>query len=475
MVDILLINPREKKLPFERIPPLGLAWIASVLERGGFSVRVTDLEVEPGKLEDYLSKYQPRFLGISGMTHTRFESFKLAKLAKNFSKEIVTIYGGVHASFTGVDTLRNIKEIDFVIRGEGEETILELLQAYRKGKDALRKISGISYRLLGEIAENPSRHRILNLDSLPPPAWHLLPMEKYALNLDFLNKKGIAFITSRGCTMRCTFCSASAMYSHYATYHSADYVLNETERLIKYYNYQGIRFFDATLTLRCGHIESICKEIIKRNLSFPWECEIRVGTVDRELLLKMKEAGCYYVDFGIESASQKVLDLMRKGFTIEKGQELLDWCVETGLKTKVFFSFGHIGETMSDVEATFRFIDKNRPKISTLACGAGVRIYPGTYLEEYALKNGLLPSDFSWSQEYDERQLADLSQDPGVPLLFQPQLGYEELAAIRLRIIGERFRGWAGVKLGIRKITKLRNFKKLLSVVLLYIRRCLQI
>ncbi len=204
---------------------------------------------------------------------------------------------------------------------------------------------------------------------------------------------------------------------------------------------------------------------------FPWECEIRVGTVDKELLIKMKEAGCYYVDFGIESASQKVLDLMRKGFKIEAGQELLDWCFEIGLKTKVFFSFGHIGETMADAEETFKFIEKNRSKISTLACGAGIRIYPGTYLETYARENGLLPTDFSWSAEYDDRYLGYLSQDRSVPLLIQPQLGYKELADIRLRIVGERFKGWKGLKLGVKKMVRFRNFKKFLSTLLLYIKQ----
>ncbi len=268
MIDVLLVNPKEKGIPFERIPPLGLAWIGAVLEREGFSVKVLDFEVVDGKLEDYLKKYEPKFLGISGTTHSRFESFNLAKRAKEFNKEIITIYGGVHASFTAVCTLKSIKEIDFVVRGEGEETLSELVKTFQGNRSRLEKILGISYRQDGEIIENQPRPRILDLDSLPPPAWHLLDMSRYALNLDYVNKKGIAVITSRGCTMRCTFCSASAMYRHYVTYHSANYIMDEIENLLRRYNYEGIRFFDATLTLSREHIESICNEIRKRNLSF---------------------------------------------------------------------------------------------------------------------------------------------------------------------------------------------------------------
>jgi len=121
MIDILLVNPKETGGFFEKMPPLGLAHIATSLERHGYSVKIIDFEVEDKDLCHWLSQYQPQFLGISGTSHTRFESFKLAKKAKSFNKKIVTIYGGVHATFTAFDALKNIKEIDFVVRGEGEK------------------------------------------------------------------------------------------------------------------------------------------------------------------------------------------------------------------------------------------------------------------------------------------------------------------------------------------------------------------
>ncbi|MCK4814154.1 radical SAM protein, partial [bacterium] len=223
--------------------------------------------------------------------------------------------------------------------------------------------------------------------------------------MEFIDKRGISTITSRGCLATCSFCSASRMFNHQVTTHSAPRVLDDIELLFDRFGYKGIKIFDSTLTMQREHVNDLCDEITRRRLNFPWECEIRVGTVDQEMLEKMMDAGCYYVNFGVESASQKVLNLMRKGFTVEQAQELLDWCIRIGLETKVFFSFGHIGETMEDVERTFEFIDKNVDKITTVASGAGVRIYPGTYLEEYAVKNRFLPEEFKWCLPYDDERV----------------------------------------------------------------------
>lgn len=468
MVDILFVNPKEHGHFFEKMPPLGLAYMAANIEKNGYTVKILDLEVSDGQFKSYLQEYKPDFVGITGTTHTRFESFSLAKQTKEFNSDIITIYGGVHATFTDLEILQYIPYIDYVVRGEGEYAIVQLLDALTKNKD-LKKVRGLTFRKNGMIEQNSRVIRIDPLDSLPAPAYHLLDMANYSLKMEFINKQGISMITSRGCQARCSFCSASRMFDHQVTMHSAQRIVDDIELLSNEYGYEGIKFFDSTLTMCRQHIVELCQEITRRQLSFPWECEIRVGTVDRELLKKMVDAGCYYVNFGIESASQKVLNKMRKGFNIEQGQKLLDWCADVGLKTKVFFSFGHIGETMDDVNTTFRFIDQNAEKITTVASGAGVRIYPGTYLEEYAVKNGLLPVDFKWSLPYDDKRLESILQTPSVPLLLQPQLGFAELEKIALRIYRRRFSGWQGFKRGLSRATdpgKLKKLWKLFNVQL---------
>jgi len=474
MLDLLLVNPGETGVPFERIPPLGLAYIAARVEAAGLSVKIADLDVQDVRFEDLLGQFQPRIVGISGTTHTRHASFGLARRAKHHNPEIVTVYGGVHATFTARETLAHVSEIDVVVRGEGEMTMPELASTTHGGAAALRRVAGVSFRDGGEIVENPGRPGTNDLDAIGAPALHLLPMDCYHMPMAFLGSDGIAFVSSRGCTARCVFCSASAMYDHHVSCHTPAYVVDSVTRLMSDYGYEGIRFFDSTFTLHRDHVEGICDEIDRRGLRFPWECEVRVGSVDRPLLEKMRAAGCYYVDFGVESGSQRVLDIMRKAIRVEAAQQLLDWCGEIGLRTKVFFSFGHIGETMADAEATFRFIDRNRARISTLACGAGIRIYPGTYLEDYARRNGLMPDGFSWTGDYRDSRLNDLSQDPTVPLLLQPGFGLTELSAIRLRIIGEKLKGWRGAVKAVSRIARPGSWKKLVAAGRLIVKRLLQ-
>jgi len=472
MVDILLVNPKEGSGFFEKMPPRGLMSIAGHLEANGFSVRIYDGEVEGKKIEDWLADLHPRVVGISGTTHTRYESFDFARRVKRYNPDIITVYGGVHATFTAADTLKNIPEIDYVLKGEGEKSFTEFVRKHGAGED-LRPIRGLAYREKGKIIENPNPSR-LDLESLPPPAYHLLNMKHYSLKMEFNGKKGISLVTSRGCLARCSFCSASRMFDHLVTTRHPASVIDEIEFLFDKHGYSAIKIFDSTFTADRGHVIQVCDEILKRKLEFPWECEIRIGTVDRELLEKMRSAGCYYVDIGVESGSQKVLNLMRKGITVEESEATLNICFDAGLKIKAFFSFGHIGEYPEDAEKTFQFIDRNRSKIALVACGAGVRIYPGTYLDSYARANKFLPPDFEWSRPYEDEWLASIFQTTAVPVLLQPQLGRSELENIALRIYNQRFRGWSGFKKGLKKLTDPEKLKKLPRYIKLKVRERLK-
>ncbi|OGC43713.1 hypothetical protein A2Y85_00185 [candidate division WOR-3 bacterium RBG_13_43_14] len=469
MVDILLVNPAEPGHFFERMPPLGLAYIGSSLENKGFSVKIIDFEVCDQKLTNFLHEYRPVVVGISGTTHTRFASFELARQVKQYNSDIITVYGGVHATFTAVETLKNIKEIDYVITGEGEIAMTEFFKNLNDTRE-LDNVAGLVFRSGDRIIANPAQ-RIDELDSLPMPAYHLLPMDKYAVELPFINKKAISLLTSRGCTARCVFCSASRMFDHRVTRHSSKRVIEEVEILLGQYAFEGIKIFDSTLTIETDHINGICDEIFERKLKFPWECEIRVGTVDRNILAKMKDAGCYYVNFGIESASQRILNRMRKGFKVEQAEELLRTCRSVGLKTKVFFSFGHIGETMEEVDSTFRFIDRNRELINIVASGAGVRIYPGTELEGIARKEGFLPAGFEWSKPFNEPRYENILQSPNNPLLIQPNMGLNELEDIALSIYQQRFSGLSGLKRGLKKITDPGKWRKLFKLAKVKLRK----
>lgn len=464
MVDVLCVNPKEKAKAFSfgGMVPLGLAWISAVLEENGFEVEICDLEVEKVDFEKVIERTKPKMVCIGGTTHSRFESFTLAKKIKEIDSDILTVYGGVHATFTPEDTLSHIKDIDIIVRGEGEFTALELAKSRLKNQLKLEDILGISYRKNGKILHNPPRPRIQDLDSLPLPARHLCKMNLYDLKLDFLNIPAGSIMTARGCPINCSFCSASSMWGKNYTFRSAIKIIDEIEILLAKYGMKGIKFFDSTLTLKRAHIEAICDEILKRGLKFPWECEVRVGTVDKELLLKMKKAGCYYIDIGIESASEKVIKLMHKNINLNKAEELINLAYELEIRTKIFFLFGQIGETMEDALMTSKFIDKHRNKISLLSSRVGVIIYPGTTVEKYARENGYLPKNFSWAEPYsNDKELEFLSAPPNIPILIQPQLGLPELKKLRRKELKGRFSNfrliWAKIK-KIRNKNELRRF-----------------
>jgi radical SAM superfamily enzyme YgiQ (UPF0313 family) len=256
--------------------------------------------------------------------------------------------------------------------------------------------------------------------------------------MDYLDEvPGASIMTARGCPIGCTFCSASAMFGSSYRARSPRAVVDEVEDLVANYGAGGIKIFDSTFTLSRRHVEGFCDELKSRGVNVPWECEIRVDNVDKGLLAKMREAGCYYVDVGVESGSQRVLDYcVRKKITLEAAENVLRWSKELGLLTKVFFTLGHPGETYEDAKETNRFIRRNRKYIRISAYHAGVKIYPGTYVEKYARDHGLMPPGFRWSAPYVNEGQRKLFRSPdNIPTLLQPGLGLDELRRLRVGFI----------------------------------------
>lgn len=427
-MDVLLINPQNiRSRSFGITPPAGLAFIGGVLEKEGFSVKILDLELRPPDFDlyAYIKSLLPKVVGISGTSHSRFESFRIAGIVKHVSHEIFTVYGGSHATFTAEDTLYNIEEIDYIVHGEGEETLLELVNHLILKKKNIEGVRGISYRKAGKVVKNAARLRIQNLDVIPHGR-NLLEMEKYRITVDGRDTPAATILTARGCPYNCSFCSASSMFGKTYTMRSAKNIVDEIEYAMQKSNIRGIRFFDSTLTLNKWHILSIINELKARHLSLEWSCEIRIGTIDKSLLKAMKESGCRSVDFGVESVSENVLKGIGKNFTTEEVRKVLKWCKGLNLRTVVFFSFGHIGEGWEDSKKTVSFIDRYFDYITIVSEIFGIRIYPGTAVEKYARKNGFLPPDFSWSRPFKNIAEGPIVTD-NVPILLQPSYGIREL------------------------------------------------
>lgn len=439
-VDVVGIHPYGVDLGMpDRTPPLGLLWIAAALERDGFSVAIYDEQVAEEDFEDFLAGSKPRLALLSGTSHGRFRAFDYASAIKRFDPSITVAYGGPHASFTAAETLARIPDIDLIGHGEGEETCLELAAWKVRGGGwpaDLKKIKGITYRKEGGLATTTPRERLANLDSLPLPARHLVPMGRYRLVMDMLGVPGTIIITSRGCPVCCAFCSESFFFGKRYYTRGAHGIVDEVEQLMTQYGVRGLVIFDSTFSLKRKHVEDFCDELERRRVDVPWQCQVRVDTVDKALLARMQETGCYTICFGVESADENVLDYISKGITLERALDVMKWADELGLYTKVSFSLGHPGETYEQAKETNKFARTYARYMTFRGYNPGVRIYPGTRVEAYAREHGLMPPGFDWAAPYENEENEKLFKlRDNVPLLLQPQMGVKELRRLRTRFL----------------------------------------
>lgn len=470
-MEILAVYPEDPDLRFfEKMPSLGMLWVAGTLKRAGHQVTFIDQQVDPRNPAELASAIKPALTLIGGTSHSRFASFEMAKQIKEAVPETTTIFGGPHASFTAADTLTHHEAIDLIVHGEGEYTCLELADwKAESGGDLSRldRLAGITYRRNGDLIRTAQRQTISDLDALGAPARELVPLEKYQMNMDYIDIPGASLITARGCPIACTFCSASAMFGKSYRMRSTAAVVDEVEELIGKHGVKGIKIFDSTFTLVRRHAEDFCHELLRRKIEVPWECEIRVDTVDKELLGLMRDSGCYYVDVGVESGSQRVLDeCIGKRISLEQAQQALGWAKELGMLTKVFFTAGHPGETCREAMETVRFVKRNRPLVRIAGFHTGIKVYPGTYVHEYAEKNNLLPDGFNWSKPYLNEDQRKLFRAPdNVPILIQPSLTLNELRRIRIAFILTRVSSPRFIREKIASILSGGNLLRYLRIV----------
>lgn len=415
------------------MPPLGVASLGAVLEKAGFKVEIVDTFIEDydfEKLRKRFLKSKPNIVGVSFTTENRFEAFKTMETAKQALPNCFVVAGNAHSSLTQEDSLDNCKALDAIVNGEGEYTFLELCRAVR-GSKKIDRIQGISYRKNGKPVTNPPRLAIQNLDRLPMPARHLLNMKKYRLTLDVLGIGKLPaanLITSRGCPMGCNFCSIARTWGLKYRARSAKKVVDEIEHVMKEYGVRAIWFFDATFTTNPRRVEEVCDLIIKKGIKVYWHCNITVNSVNRELLKKMKEAGCYEVAFGVESGSQRILnEVVGKRITIKQVRDVMKWCREFRIQPHAFFIVSHPKETMEDVRKTLDLMRELKAQGATLGLGV-MRIYPGTRIEDAAREKGIISNDFTWTKPYKET--VSLPSAQGNAPIFIDRLTWKQISEV---------------------------------------------
>ena len=399
-MKVILVNPPALHIETlsvigMKVPPLGLASLASILEQSGHEVKIIDapaMEFSILQIKEILNKEQPEMIGVTATTPTVYDALEIAESAKEVCPDSFTVLGGPHPSFLPIETLRECPALDAVCIGEGEETVIELAEAV-EGRRELSDVRGIAYRSKeGRVIRNPIRPLIKDLDSLPFPAWHLLPVDKYTV----LGKKSVIchIMSSRGCPFQCIFCSSSLLFGKRYRARSAKSVVDEMEYLVSEYNPESIEFSDDEFTLNRKRVEEICDEIKRRGIDVPWACSSRVDTINKHLLQKMRRAGCFLIYYGIESASQRILNFIKKGIRIEQIKRAVKWTREVGIKVLGSFIIGFPDETKEEIEKTINFPKRLRLDFAQFSIATP---YPGTELYEIAKREGLLLTT-DWSE-----------------------------------------------------------------------------
>jgi radical SAM superfamily enzyme YgiQ (UPF0313 family) len=413
---VTLVNPPSpsgavKHLPFAL---LGLGYLAAVLEKNHYEVDVIDCQVLRLSFEDFrseISRRRPDVVGMTATTLTYKSALQIAKIAKEVHPNCITALGGPHVTFWDDKALQECPQLDVVVRREGENTLLELVQRIEAGK-SFYDVTGTTCRKNGEIVRNPDRPYIEDLDSLPFPARHLWPMGKLRETEDVLY-----LATSRGCVYWCEFCTTVRMHGRKYRIRSPKSVVDELEFLHKTYNVDQFTFCDDAFTVDQARTEELCRDILSRGLKIKWNCGTRVDMLTKELLLKMKEAGCISVWFGVESGSQQVLDAMKKGITPELTTKVFGWVREVGLKPVPNVILGFPGETKKSAWKTIKFIEKISP--DDVGFYNVATPFPGTPMYDLVKEKGWLRvTDFD---QYDTTR----------PIFETPWLSMKELGKLR--------------------------------------------
>jgi magnesium-protoporphyrin IX monomethyl ester (oxidative) cyclase len=351
-MNVALIFPNyaiREKFGEPSDPPLGIAWIAAVLEAKAHRVGVLDGNAENLGLEEIrsrLAQMKPDVVGIScNYSPLHHPTLQVAEMVKK-AFGVPVIIGGNHATALAEYMLERSDDIDFIVRGEGEVILPELLQALQ-ANIPLTHVRGIAFRKGSQIVMTAQAPLIANLDDLPLPAYHLLPMDKY---------KRYNIIASRGCPFDCSYCASDVIFRRKVRYRSPESVVKEISYLLRHYGEKHCWFSDDTFITNPKYTEALLTELTKNNLTMPWSCLTRVDRVTKELLEKMKASGCRYISYGIESGNQEMLNRMGKRITVEEILKTLKVTREAGIKQYGFFMVGYPGEDWKTIMDSYRLI-----------------------------------------------------------------------------------------------------------------------
>lgn len=414
-MNIVLVNPRFNAWSPNVLIPLGLAYIAAVLENEGNDVRIIDMNAE--KVNDrHLQRRvsDADIVGITGMITEYQGILRITNVIKESNEAIKVVLGGSLATTLPQELLQTSKA-DFVVMGEGERTVVNLVSAIKRG-DNFADIKGIGYKDGNRIFIADRPEPIANLDSIPFPARHLLDMERYVQNQfhnfsshlpGFGKIKSTNLITSRGCPYSCTFCFRD-MWGYRWRGRSPENIVAEMEMVRAKYGINGFFFNDDTFVLDRNRVSEFCNLLKKRNLNAAWFCNGRVNLMTKELLEAMYEAGCREIAYGMESGNQQMLDSLKKNITLDQVRDVVNWTKDAGISANGYFMIGLPGETKESIHQTIAFaeeLDLDFYGFSLLTA------LPGTELYQSATEKGQIQADITSLKDWGFNINTNLTED----------------------------------------------------------------
>lgn len=481
MNPYVLARHEPRKASYRPYPPLGLMYLGAVLRENGFSVEIYDgtFSDSPERILRRLDTGpRPKVAGVFAMNSFRDDALETIRLFKE--RGITVFAGGPDPSIYDEEYLRG--GVDVVVRGEGEVAILQLLAAYqvRPGEaglprppadDALREISGVSF-LDREVtlARAPDRAASKTMDDLPTPAYDLIDLPKYVHEWRRVHGySSVQFMTSRGCPFSCSWCARPIFGRRYRQY-GPERAAEEVRMLTEQYGVEHLWLFDDTFVVRREWVEAFCRAIVERQVTVRWECLARVDLVDYDLLAQMKAAGCERINFGFESGSQRVLDGMKKGTTVEDARRVAADMHQIGITMGGYVLMGYPGEEWEDIEKTIALIRDIQPVDYSTSVAMPM---PGT--EFFSLVKDMMteerqwaehdPDDIIWESPYSRgyyrivESLMHAEYDLGLEFRLRRFLKAKILRGVlsSMRMLGngrgrleqyrdDRFRGWRGLR-----------------------------
>lgn len=393
-------------------PPVSLATAAAVLERAGHSVILKDFPaqgMELAHLDQVLREFAPDLCLWSSATPTITNDLSLAERLKAIRPEMKTGTFGTHAATLAQECLREHPALDFIIRGEPEMTVGDLVEAL-EGKKPLLSVPGLLF--MGQdqrFTATEERDLPKNMDDLPDPAWHQLDLDNYRLPL--LGRKFLMIVPTRGCPYACSFCTTHAYYGNKLRRRSPERVVAEIRRNIEAFGVRDFLFWSDTFTLDKQYVKDLCSAIRNAKLKISWASNSRVDTSDLEMFKAMREAGCWMVSYGIESSSQEVLEHSKKGASVSDVKTAVQWAKEAGLQVTGHFVLGLPGDTVESIQETIQFSRRLGLDFAQYYCAVP---FPGSSLYLEAKREGWL-GEVPWDEFRQDKAILHLpGLDPAV-------------------------------------------------------------